>query len=233
MIYGLNNQNIYVPFDNFLIDKPITWKAKIKTEAMKQGSPSWSKYNNIIAYIEFDKDFSNSTLIIADIEKDSYKEVNFEQLPKIGAIDFSWNSDMILLYGADKIIIYNFITHKLIKEITVSHEVIQAGWFPDDKDILIVYNDYGYKYNLENDKEEKFLEYTHWSKVSFIPNTNELLVAISGGIIKYNYITKDGFPLTQGVHYQPQVTSNGKFFSYISETPWGGFITSTEFKKAK
>jgi hypothetical protein len=232
MKYGLNNQNIFVPFDDYLNSKPIIWKAKIKTVAMKQASPGWSKYSNIVGYIENTIDYKSSTIVIADIEKNTYKEIAIKNISKIKAIDFSWNKDLLLAYGSNRIVLYDFIKNKEIKYIEFKDNIIQAGWFPDDENIFLVYGTNSYKYEINSKKEIPFLDYKGWSKVSFIPNTKEVVIALMNkGIIRWNYELNELIPLTKGIHYQPQVSKDGKFFSYISETPWGGFISSTELIK--
>lgn len=226
--YKLNNQNIFVPFKLITQQsKPLLWKAQILTEPMQQAFPSWCRNKNYIAYGEYSLDFKSSKLIIYDLENDEYTQKTFDILPEIVGIDFSWNSTDLAIYGENKVIIYNCDEKKIIFSWEASSEIEQVSWFPDDDFLFIVYNGKGYQINHKDNKiiPKIIIESASWSKYSFIPGTKEIVMASETGLIAFNYETKKIRNITEGFHYQPQVSPDGKWVSYISEGPLGGFIS--------
>lgn len=234
--YKLNDQNIFVPFNLISIkNKPLYWKAPILTEPMQQGFPSWCRVKNIVTYGEFSLDFKTSKLIIYNLDDNNYYQEEFKIIPKIEGIDFSWKNEDLAVYGNKVIIVYNCKKKDIVFSWEAPSEIEQAGWFPNDDFLFVVYNNKGYKINYKDKliKPEEVIDLISWSKFAFIPNTKEAIIAkqkgFSGGLFIYNYETKKIVKkITNGFHYQPQVSPDGKWVSYISQGPLGGFISSID-----
>lgn len=231
-VFKVNNQRILVPFK--LISKkstPIPWKAKIIDNPMTQGFPSWCRSKDIVAYGEFSSDYSTSKVIVINFENNNEYEISFDFMPKIEGIDFSWNSELMAIYGDKTLVIHNTIENTIVKKYEVNNKIEQVSWFPDDNDILIVYNGSAYKHSITDlDKKEIFLKSASWSKICFIPNTTEVVYGTGQGLVILNYETNEQKQITSGFDYQPQVSPNGKWIAYISESPFGGFIVPTSLK---
>jgi WD40 repeat protein len=169
-------------------------------------------------------------MVIYNFETKEYKYFgsDFFGLENINCISFSWNSEILAVFGGKDIILYDLENNKIMQTIKTEKEIEQINWFPNDEDILVAFDNKGYKINIKNSniKPELFLKQADFSKCAFIPGTTKLVMIsdIKGGLMIYDYKTKIKKQITYGYDYQPQVSPNGKYIAYISETPYGGFI---------
>lgn len=208
-------------------DNPFIWYSITKDKPIHQGAPTWSGKDNIIAYIEFDKDFEQSSLKLYDLSLRKMETKKFRNILKIKGIDFSWNKYLLAIYSDNNLLIWDYNKDEIVKKWKAPEQISQVSWFPDDEHLLITYSHKAaYKISLTNDlKPELFLENAHYGNCSFVPNTTKIVVGSRDGLVLYDYQTGSKKLITKGFAYQPQVSPDGKFVAYIAESPYyGGFI---------
>ncbi len=204
---------------------PYTWYAPVITKPNRQGSPTWSGEDNIVAYIEFSEDYQNSTLKIYDIDKNELRDKKFSNINKIDGLDFAWNNSLLAIYSDKILIIWDYKENKVVKKWNALKEITQVSWFPNDKEILVIYDKQGYKFQIESDSTpELFIENARFGNCAFVPNSNKIIMGSEKGLVLLDYETGNKRLVTNGFDYQPKVSPDGRFVSYISETPFGAFV---------
>lgn len=229
----LNKMNFTLDDDLFIPEpigpqiEPLIWKAPIKTEPMNQASPCWSKKGDYIGYVEYTP--ADSEVRLIHLKTKTMQVFSFKEVGRITGIDFAWTKPVLAIYGKKGVLVYNLSTSKIDLLWKSTDEINMAHWFPKDEALLLIMN-YGEGYKLDLAKKEPSSpKYWFEEKINsccFVPNKTEIVLSdMDRGLFVYNYETKKRRRLTRGYDYAPRVSPNGKWVSFISESPYtGGFV---------
>lgn len=227
--FRLNGQRIFVPVE--LVDQsksPITWAAKIETKPIQQGFPSWSRDPDLVAYGESAIDYKTAKVVMYRFSTATYETISLPETPKVSGIEFSKTCDWLLAFGEKRLVVYDYVNKQQILKYDFESSIDQAMWISGGKDILVSTNGSALRIKASEknqDISEILIKGTNWSKIAELDRPGLLVRAGEAGLEVFDTeAEKVVGKLSDGPDYQPQSSFDGKWVTFISEGPYGGFI---------